>query len=285
MSINNESKSLSVETLTGGEMQGQGIFDELMRAVKSHLAEEYKAGRITGDNYSQAYISSLDMALGNANTFALQHLVTNQQVRLLDAQIANEELNKELIQGQIDKLAKDTEYVTKQITKVDSEIELVDAQVATQAKQLLVMDQAIANAQKDLEVKDANLVYQAAQTAMVTQQTVNAVSQDDQIKKQTLKLQSEIEVLEQRKISELAQVSDTVNGQPVGGVIGKQLNLYQNQADGYIRDAEQKVAKIMNDTFLTRVTTDYDNANATTAGQSDVEVERVMQALKSGIGL
>jgi len=283
MTINN--KELTIASLTGGSVQGAGNFDEIMRAVKSHLSDEYKSGRITGDMYTQAYISALDLALTTANSYTLQHQVTNQQVKLLDAQIANEQLNNTLIQAQIDKVNKDTEYVTKQILKVDDEIALVQAQVATQTKQLEVMDKAILNADKDLEVKTSGIALQTAQTALANQQVTNAVAQEEQIRKQTLKLQSEIDVLEQRKASELAQTSDTVNGQPVGGVLGKQIALYGNQAEGYIRDAEQKAAKILNDTFLTRVTTEYDSADATTAGQSDVEVSKVMAKLKSGIGV
>lgn len=283
MTINN--KELTIASLTGGSVQGAGNFDEIMRAVKSHLSDEYKSGRITGDMYTQAYISALDLALTTANSYTLQHQVTNQQVKLLDAQIANEQLNNTLIQAQINKVNKDTEYVTKQILKVDDEIALVQAQVATQTKQLEVMDKAILNADKDLEVKTSGIALQTAQTGLANQQVTNAVAQEEQIRKQTLKLQSEIDVLEQRKASELAQTSDTVNGQPVGGVLGKQIALYGNQAEGYIRDAEQKAAKILNDTFLTRVTTEYDSADATTAGQSDAEVSKVMAKLKSGIGV
>jgi hypothetical protein len=284
MSLSNTEK-LDIGSLTGGEREGRGAFDEIMRAVKSHLSEEYSSGRITGDMYAQAYISAVDMALGNANTFTLQHLITNQQVKLLDAQIANQELTKDLIQAQITKLDVDTQYVTKQLDKLDGEIALVDAQVATQTKQLDVMDEAIANAQKDLEAKDAGITYQGKQGLLVDQQTDNAGAQKAQIEKQTLKLQSEIEVLSQRVKSELAQTNDTVDGQQVGGVLGKQIALYQNQADGYTRDAEQKAAKILNDTFLTRVTTEYDTADAVTAGQGDLEVAKVMAKLKQGIGV
>ena len=280
-----DDKTIELSDLTGGEVAGNGAFDELMRAVKAHLAEEYSKGRITGDMYTQAYISALDMAMGNANTFLLQRQITNQQVRLLDAQIENEELNKQLIQKQIGKLEQDTLYVAKQVEKADSDIALVDAQTLNQGKQGLVLDQTVANALKDLEVKDTNITAQEAQTAMVVQQTVNAESQDDQIKKQTLKIQAEIDVLEQRAISEMAQTSNTINGQPIGGVLGKQLELYHNQAEGYLRDAEQKVAKIFNDTLLTRITTESDGASAPNAGMSDTDVLNVMNKLRAGIGI
>ena len=278
-------KVLDITDLTGGEVAGSGNFDELMRAVKSHLAEEYKAGRITGDSYSQAYISALDMALGNANTFTLQYLITNEQAKLIEAQTKNEVLNRELIQSQINRSNKDIQYLDKQLIKADSEIELSKGQVQLQAKQLELVDISIESAQKDLEAKDVAIVNQEAQTGLINQQTRNAIAQETQIDNQNAKLLSEIDVLVQRKKSEMAQTADSIDGSDVAGLIGKQSKLYANQAEGYLRDAEQKAAKILNDTLLTRITTDYDQADATLAGQSDAEVEKVMAKLKQGIGL
>lgn len=281
----NDDKKIDFTTLTGGEVEGNGLFDELMRSVNAHTQAQFDEGRLTPENFASVYLGAMQSCLSQASQFILQYQTSNQQVRLLDAQIENEELNKQLIQKQIDKLEADTEYVNKQVLKVDSEKALIDAQTSNQTKQGLVLDQTVENAIKDLEVKTKNIQAQEAQTALVTQQTVNAVSQDDQIKKQTLKLQAEIDVLSQRVISELAQTNDTVNGQPIGGVLGKQFKLYDNQAEGYTRDAEQKAAKILNDTFLTRVTTDADNWDAVTAGQGDLEVAKVMSKLKQGIGV
>ena len=279
-----QDEKLSIASLTGGERQGAGAFEELMRAVKSHLVTEYDAGRITGDNYTQAYISSLDVALGTASQYLLQHEIQIQQIRLLDEQIANGKLQNTLTQAQIDRAAQDLIYVTKQTLKLDSDIGLVDAQVGVQAKQLLVMDEAITNAQKDLLIKDAQISYQAAHELMVGQQTANALTQNAQILSQTTKITAEKDILLQRAVSEEAQTKDTVAGNPVGGILGKQMSLYQNQADGYIRDSEQKAAKIMNDQFITRITTDWASTDAVNAGVNDAAVKGVMSKLKAGIG-
>ena len=280
-----QDEKLSIASLTGGERQGDGAFDELMRSVKSHLVTEHDAGRITGDNYTQAYISSMDMALGNATQYLLAHEITNQQIRLLDEQIAGSKLQNELIQAQIDLMNQQVIHLTKQTLKLDSDIALVDAQVDIQGKQLLVMDETILNAQKDVLVKDAQIAKLDAEELMTIQQTTNAVSMNTQITSQTSKITAEKDILLQRAVSEEAQTKDVVAGNPVGGVIGKQMALYQNQADGYIRDAEQKAAKLLNDTFITRVSTDWDNPSASTAGLDDAEVAKVMTILKSGVGI
>jgi hypothetical protein len=262
---------LSIASLTGGEKEGSGAFDELMRSVKSHLVSEHSAGRITGDNYTQAYISSLDMALGNASQYLLAYELTNQQIRLADEQIAKAKLEVILTQSQIDLAEEQIIFLGKQTLKLESDTELVDAQVLVQSKQLLVMDTQI-----------DKLV---SETLMVEQQTANALTQNSQIVSTTAKIDAEQVVLTQRALSEEAQTKDTLAGQPVQGILGKQMELYQNQADGYIRDAEQKAAKLMNDTFITRVSTDWDNPDASVAGLNDDEVAKVVSKLKTGIGV
>lgn len=279
-----QDEKLSVASLTGGERQGAGAFDELMRAVKSHLATEHDAGRITGDNYANAYISAIDMALGNASQYLLSHEIANQQVRLLDEQIAGAKLQVVLNQSQIDLQAQQLVHLTKQTLKLTSDISLVDSQVTVQSKQALVLTESINNAQKDLLVKDASISYQAAQETMVGQQTANELTRNTQIASQTTKITAETSILNQRAVSEEAQTKDTVAGVAVGGILGKQMSLYQNQSDGYIRDAEQKAAKIMNDTFITTMSTDAGPFDRTFAGVDDTEMKKVMDILKVGVG-
>ena len=53
-----------------------------------------------------------------------------------------------------------------------------------------------------------------------------------------------------------AQYKDTVDGQPVGGVLGKQMKVYDAQAKGFKDNALQAAAKIMVDTWNIRRQTD-----------------------------
>jgi hypothetical protein len=266
-----QDEKLSIASLTGGEKEGAGAFDELMRTVKSHLSSEYQAGRITGDNYTNAYISSLDMALGNAAQYLLSFELANQQAKLIDEQIANAKVQLEISQKQVEIADKQLDLLDKQISKADKDTELVTAQVLVQTKQLDVMDQQIDKME--------------AEVSMLDQQTINAVSQNTQITTQTSKIESEKVILDQRLKTEEAQTKDTIDGNPVGGVIGKQIELYQNQADGYIRDAEQKTAKIYNDTFVTTMSTDADAFSRADAGIDDTEMAKVMEKLRLGINV
>jgi len=62
----NKVKKLGVEELTDGTIGGTGIFDGLMVAVEAHLLKEYKANRITGSDYTQAYIALMQSTMQNA---------------------------------------------------------------------------------------------------------------------------------------------------------------------------------------------------------------------------
>ncbi len=266
-----QDEKLSIASLTGGEKEGAGAFDELMRTVKSHLSAEYEAGRITGDNYTNAYISALDMTLGNATQYLLSYELANQQSKLIDEQIANAKVQLEISQKQLDIADKQLDLMDKQISKADKDIELIAAQVLTQTKQLEVMDEQIDKLQ--------------AEESMINQQTANALTQNAQIVTQTSKIDAEKDILEQRLKTEEAQTKDTIDGNPVAGVIGKQNQLYQNQADGYIRDAEQKVAKLYNDVFSVTMSTDADAFSRADAGVDDTEMNKVMEKLKQGINV
>jgi len=65
----NKVKKLGVEELTDGTIGGTGIFDGLMVSVEAHLLKEYKANRITGAEYTQAYVALVQSAMGQAVSY------------------------------------------------------------------------------------------------------------------------------------------------------------------------------------------------------------------------
>ena len=102
------------------------------------------------------------------------------------------------------------------------------------------------------------------------------------------KNQAENQLLNQKAVTELAQTSEYLpNGMgrntstSVAGVIDKQKGLFQKQTDGFDRDAEQKLSKIMVDTWSVRQTTDGEPSAS--AGVDNAEISRVLTKAKSGI--
>ena len=107
-----------------------------------------------------------------------------------------------------------------------------DAQLAmAQEKlkyELQLLDTQVKLADKELALKDKELAIKEKQVALAEAQL---------------------------KAAE-AQYKDTVDGQPVGGVLGKQMKVYDAQAKGFKDNALQAAAKIMVDTWNIRRQTD-----------------------------
>lgn len=66
---------LSIEQLTERKVCGDGVFDALMDTYSKHLQEERSKGRITGTEYTNAYIQ----ITGNAMSQAIQFLMGKDQ--------------------------------------------------------------------------------------------------------------------------------------------------------------------------------------------------------------
>lgn len=146
---------------------------------------------------------------------------------------------------------------------------------------------ALTNAQKDLvEQQTANAVAEGLnipkQGALLDAQVCEAQAQFDLLVETKLKTVEEKTLLTWKTTTEKAQTLTT--GVDDNSVIGKQKNLYQAQADGFKRDAEQKAAKIFADTWNVRRTTDSATVADGTNKFDDATVGRAMQALLAGIG-
>lgn len=59
------------ESLTTREVGGSGAFDALMESAHNHLKAEFKANRITGGEYTKAYIAMMESCMNNAVQFLL----------------------------------------------------------------------------------------------------------------------------------------------------------------------------------------------------------------------
>lgn len=134
------------------------------------------------------------------------------------------------------------------------------------------------------------------QALLVVQQTANAVLEGAVLVAQECKLRAEFDLttasilktnqetalLSQKVATERAQV--TALGVDDNSVLGKQKTLYQAQTDGFKRDAEQKAAKLMADTWNVRRTTDEATVADGTNQLNDAAVGRAIGKLLTGIG-
>lgn len=147
---------------------------------------------------------------------------------------------------------------------------------------------------KDKAANEAAMV--AAQIALLEQQRLNAIAEHDVLLAQKCKLDAEYDVLLEQKLKSAAEnqllvqkvITERAQVQAIGvdadSVIGKQKALYQAQTDGFKRDAEQKAAKLMVDSWNIRRTTDEATVADQTNMLADTVVGRAVSKMLEGVG-
>jgi len=149
-----------------------------------------------------------------------------------------------------------------------------------------VMQQSIAyvlgvqQADKQADLIASQILQANEQTSLVTKQITLA---DEQL----LKVTAEKELLNQKKTTEEAQTVDIVNPDgvtPVAGIVGKQKELFSKQTDGFIRDAEQKAAKVFSDMWTIAKSTDSSGTPDPTHIDAE-SIDVVLEKIALGIGI
>lgn len=112
-------KSLPIEALTEGTLNGTGVFDVLMKATKAHLKVEFDENRIRGTEYAEAYTQSIQMVLQQAIAF----LGLQKQAELTDAQICKLKAEYDLIEAQIAKTGAEINLLTQKRVTEQAQVE------------------------------------------------------------------------------------------------------------------------------------------------------------------
>jgi len=121
---------------------------------------------------------------------------------------------------------------------------------------------------------------------LASQTLTEAYTLSDLLPAQIDKLAAEIALLGQKKSTEEAQIKDIVDDLAVVGVIGKQKLLYGKQTDGFDRDAEQKAAKMLIDTWAIRVSAGASKGVVpTNMGGSQANIRLAVDDMLRGIGV
>lgn len=148
--LQNVPEPLTIGTLTERVVDGNGCFDQIMTALKAHLKMEYEEGRITGAEYTKAYIASMQSAL----QYAVQYL-----------------------------LGKDNAYYQALGTQAQALASNIDAYTA---KVKLAIAQAQAHLSKAQYAGQVAQLYAVdKQAALVAEQTNTQVGQQALLKEQT----------------------------------------------------------------------------------------------------
>ena len=74
---------------------GTGVFDDIMETVNKHIVAQYTAGRLKAENVATLYVGIVPTVLSESVKFLLQRKTNTQQLRVLEAQEALYERQKE----------------------------------------------------------------------------------------------------------------------------------------------------------------------------------------------
>jgi tetrahydromethanopterin S-methyltransferase subunit H len=77
--------TVDVDDLTN--VGGTGVFDKLMDAINTNINLQYENNRISGSDYANVYLGSIQAAMAQAVQFVLQEQVTEAQVDTARADI------------------------------------------------------------------------------------------------------------------------------------------------------------------------------------------------------
>jgi len=175
------------------------------------------------------------------------------------------------------------EYAAQRITGdtyAQAYIEMMKAAMGTAAS--FAIQYITANNQRELTEEERQRII--AQTALIAAQTdtelTNTVNPTAGIKSEEYKnivkqgeaIQSTIDMNEQKKKTEEAQILDTVDGTAVAGVIGKQKEVQTAQAKGFKDDAYIKAAKQHFDAFAVTLSNVEGSPVPTTLANSAIDI-------------
>ena len=153
-------EKVTTESLTERTIHGNGVFDAIMEAMENHLKHEYEEGRITGAEYTKAYIATLQSSVQFAVQFLLGKDLAYYQALGAQAQA---------LQGNLDA------YTAKvKLAIAQAQAHTTKAQYAAQVLQLAGIEAQTDNAkQQELNLKQQEklLVEQTEQTHAQTSDT------------------------------------------------------------------------------------------------------------------
>lgn len=223
--------TLTIADITVDGVDGPGAFDALMRGFKAHLMEEWNGGRITGDDYTKAYIALTESAMSQSIAFLLGKdqaywSALNIQVQAFAARVALETAKVQLAESQFSASAQKAAYASTKMDMANKDQEYCTAKF---------------NLEQILPKTATNLTYQGE---MLQEQTEAQRAQTLDVRK---------------------------DGQTVVGVLGKQKALYAQQITSYQRDAELKAARIWSDAWITQKTIDEGLLAPNTLQNANVE--------------
>lgn len=135
-------KTVDIKDLTSGTLDGTGSFDVMMRVIALHLDQQFKAQRITGNEYADTYLKAMQLAVQAGVQFTLENTKTATELALIEAQtraveedIILKQLQRVQLQGQIEMLQDQKALLHAQVEGEEAQVRLIDQKILTEKSQ------------------------------------------------------------------------------------------------------------------------------------------------------
>lgn len=190
-----------------------------------------------------------DQILAQTDGIRLQNEL--QQIQIQDAALKLEVSREQVVQSkeQTKQLVAQTKQITAQTKQIKSQTE----QAVEQTKLINAQWQKTL---KEIKLVEANVIETEAKIKLMAQQTQKELNQIELVKGQTAEAYSRIALLGEQIKAAKAQYSDTIDGEPVKGIIGTQNALHRKQSLSYDRDSLYKVMQLQAQGWQTKKTSD-----------------------------
>lgn len=285
---------LTNEDLTTRTVGGSGTYDAIMASQAAHLKDEFNQGRITGAEYTKAYIALAQAAAGQAIQFLLgkdqaywasviaqgQALTARVQHETAKVQlaIALVEMNNQRATFALNKIRLANEDAQYGINKynLDNILPSQKAQILQQTTNLVA--EAL-NIPKQGALIDSNKAVQDAQKLSIEKNTEVADYNLDNLMPAQLTL-----VKEQGEVQR-AQTLDTRSDgvTAVAGSVKSQKDLYAQQVISYQRSSQTNAAKVWVDSWV--ADSALQDSPTVPAGFTSTNIGSVLTTLKTTNGL
>ena len=289
-SLSNTAMTLNITKLTECTLEGSGVLDKLLLTARVHLQDEFQQGRITGKEYSNAYIAIYDRMVQSAIAYTLAAEKAPYEIAQLEAQTTlTEEQRKQVeeetryrLPAEIQQIQAQTALTTQQKVNLTAEAlnipkqgELIDAQVIATLREGVLKEKQILLAEKDVLLRDKELSIKEQQL-LLTAEELRLKAEEIEVAK------AQSELYTQKVITEKAQVDSSVVG--AGSVIDTNNKLLNAQADAYEKEQVIKAVKLAMDTFITGYT-NGDRWGNTANLQNDNTLGILMERMGATIGV
>ena len=289
-SLSNTTVTLDITKLTECTLEGSGVLDKLLHTARVHLQDEFQQGRITGKEYSNAYIAIYDRMVQSAIAYTLAAEKAPYEIAQLEAQTAlTEEQRKQVeeetryrLPAEIQQIQAQTALTTQQKANLEADRlnipkqgELIDAQVIATLREGDLKEKQILLADKEILLRDKELLLKEQQLLLTAEEL--------RLKAEEIKVaKAQVDLYAQKVITEKAQVDSSVVG--AGSVIDTNNKLLNAQADAYEKEQVIKAVKLAMDTFITGYT-NGDRWGNTANLQNDNTLGKLMERMGTTIGV